>query len=188
LRGHSAYLYSGNSSIRITEGIDQVLYTLCGKDFLGKKVQIAYFFPNKSFEMNYGFGPINVNNERLNEAYRVGVNGKIIFSITDYSKLIKMFSSSDQITIDDVRSKVIPVVKMAGVNVVSGFFSDTNVSVFEIDSKLLLIRQEIEKSINNENSLEKIGLKIESVMVSPIYVNEEDLEMIRNRINTKEKK
>jgi membrane protease subunit (stomatin/prohibitin family) len=186
-RGLSAITYIGGKPIiKINEGSEQNIYEKCGKEFLGKEVQFAFFSPNNSFEMNYGFGPINVNNERLNEAYRVGVNGKIIFSVIDYVKLINAFNQYNKITIEDVRAKVIPLVKMAGVQVVSGFFSNSKVSVFEIDSKLLSIREEIENSIINEKTLEKLGIKIETITISPIYVNEEDLEMIRNRINFKE--
>ena len=153
------------------------------KSILEKEVQFAFYSPNYHPEIKYGFGPVNVNNDRLKEAYRVGINGLMILTVIDYIKLINYFSFTDSITVEDIRERVLPFIKSVGIPILSSCFVNTLVSVFEIDSMLGEIRNNMVKAFVNENALDKLGIQVDSVSINQIYVNEDDLEMVRSRIN-----
>ena len=153
------------------------------KDLNGKKVRFVYAISNSIPQMAWGFGNIQVNNDRLKEAYRVGANGKYIVEIADYVKLIKAYPNVDRITVDDIRDKTITIIKMVGVPILSKCFVNTYTSVFEIDSKLQDIRNDMKSALLDEQLFKNIGLKVIDVTVEKIFVPEEDIEQIRNRIN-----
>lgn len=183
-RGYCAIAFiDGKATYRSGQCVCEKVYTRCGKEYLGREIQFAFYPTVYLPEMTYGFGPINVNNGRLKEAYRVGINGRMSVSVTDYVALINFFSFASEITVEDVRQRVLPVVKSVGVPIVSSCFVDTNVSVFEIDSMIGEIRGKIKTGLEEEPTLLKMGIRVMSVEVNEIYVNEDDLEMIRNRIN-----
>lgn len=153
------------------------------KGLNGQTIKFVYVVSSSIPQMAWGFGNIQVNNERLKEAYRVGVNGKYIVEITDIVRLLKAFPNTKLISLDDLREKTISIVKTIGIPVLSKCFANTNISVFEIDSKLQDIRNDIKEALANESMLHNIGLKISELTVEGIHVNEEDLQIIRNRLN-----
>jgi membrane protease subunit (stomatin/prohibitin family) len=183
-RGYTAIAYiNGRAMYKSCQCVEEKVISKCGKEYLGKEIQFAFYSQTAHLTFSYGFGPINVNNDRLKEAYRIGVNGKMMITINDYIDLINYFSFSDNITVDDVREKILPIVKSVGTPIVSSCFVNTMVSVFEIDSMIGEIRDKMVNSLLSENALAKMGVSVESITINEIYVNEEDLEMIRNRIN-----
>ncbi len=154
-----------------------------GKEYIGKQLRVAFVLEKSLTQMAWGFGNIQVNNERLKEAYRAGANGKYTVKITDYVKLINAFSMSEYITIDKIREKTLTAVKTVGVPILGSCFASTDISVFEISSLVGIIREELVKALDKEVVFNKLGVKIESLTVDGVHVNEEDLEIIRNRIN-----
>lgn len=108
-------------------------------------MKIAFIHVTAIPEMPWGFGNIQVNNERLKETYRVGANGAFQIKITDFTKLMGAFSGSCEITVDDVKEKVTTLIKTIGTEVVGGCFANTDVSVFEISSLVGKLREDIEK-------------------------------------------
>ena len=56
-------------------------------------------------------------------------------------------------------------------------------SVFEINSKLEDIRIQLFNSLSNELIIKNMGLKVKSLVVNIIHVNDDDLDIIRNHIN-----
>lgn len=183
-RGYIAIAYiNGRAMYKSSQCVEEKIISKCGKEYLGKEIQFAFYSQTVHPEFPYGFGPINVNNDRLKEAYRVGINGQMMITINDYVELINYFAFSDSITVEDVREKILPIVKSVGTPIVSSCFVNTMVSVFEIDSMIGEIRDKMVKSFVSENALAKMGVSVESIAINEIYVNEDDLEMIRNRIN-----
>ncbi len=183
-RGNCAIAYiDGKAAYRSNQCVGENVLSRCGKEYAGREIQFAFYSPSYCPEISYGFGPINVNNERLKEAYRVGINGRIVFSVTDYMSLINGFSFSGDITVEAVRQKILPLIKSVGVPIVSSCFVNTRVSVFEIDSMIGEIREKIKSAFLAETAMANLGIKIDSVAINEIYVNEDDLEMIRDRIN-----
>ena len=154
-----------------------------GKELLKKQIEFIYVLSSAIPMMSWGFGNINVNNNRLKEAYRVGANGKYSIEIVDIPKLIKNFVGKTEIAIDDIREKTVTIIKANGTQVVSRYFANTTTSVFEIDSKIGEIREDIKKVLVDELLFKNFGLKITDLIVEGIHVNEEDLQIIRDRLN-----
>jgi membrane protease subunit (stomatin/prohibitin family) len=184
-KGFFAIAYiEGKATIKIQECSNKPVYNSdFGKMYLNKKIKFAYCRIKSLNEINFGFGPVNVNNERLKEAYRVGVNGHIRAEINNFIKLIEYFQVKSIISLEDIREVVLPSIKAIGTQVLSTCFAYSNVSVFEIDSQLIEIRDNITEGLKQEPIFNKLGLLVDMVHVNPIYVNESDLELIRNRIN-----
>lgn len=153
------------------------------KTLMNKKVKFVYSKSTALPSMAWGFGNIQVNNERLKEAYRVGVNGKYVVEINDIAKFLKCFSNVKEVTIDDVREKTVGIVRTNGVPILSKCFANTNISVFEIDSKLQEIREDLKLALATEDVFKSCGLKLVELTVEKVHVNEEDLQIIRDRLN-----
>lgn len=173
----------GKPTFRVPLGSKKVIYKDYGKEYLGKEMQVAFVKIKTLSQMAWGFGNIQVNNERLKEAYGVGASGKYIVDIADYIKLINAFAFGKDITVEDIKEKTMSAIKTIGVPIVSACFAKTDVSVFEINSLISVIRDTMESALEDEKLFSNIGVKINSLTVDVIHVNEEDLEIIRERIN-----
>ena len=170
-------------SFRVEPCVGKVIFKEYGKNFLGHTMKIAFIHVTAIPEMPWGFGNIQVNNERLKEAYRVGANGMFQIKITDFTKLMGAFSGDGEITVDDVKEKVLSLIKTIGVELVGACFANTDVSVFEISSLVGKIREDLFEKLSKECKLADMGIKIANLTVAGVHVNEEDLELIRDRIN-----
>lgn len=168
---------------RVEPCVNKVIFKEYGKQFLGRTLKIAFIHVTAIPEMPWGFGNIQVNNERLKEAYRVGANGTFQIKIADFTKLMNAFPGSGEITVDDVKVKVLSLIKTIGVEIVGACFADTDVSVFEISSLVGKIRKDLTERVSAERKLADMGIKITTLTVAGVHVNEEDLELIRDRIN-----
>lgn len=168
---------------RVEPCVNKVIFKEYGKQFLGRTLKIAFIHVTAIPEMPWGFGNIQVNNERLKEAYRVGANGTFQIKIADFTKLMNAFPGSGEITVDDVKAKVLSLIKTIGVEIVGACFADTDVSVFEISSLVGKIRKDLTDRVSAERKLADMGIKITTLTVASVHVNEEDLELIRDRIN-----
>ena len=170
-------------SFRVEPCVGKVIYKEYGKNFLGHTMKIAFVHNTAIPEMLWGFGNIQVNNDRLKEAYRIGANGTFQVKITDFIKLISSFTDKGIIVVDDVKDRVITLIKMIGIEVLSSYFANTDVSVFEISSLVSEMRDRIVEKIVKETKLLNMGIAISALTVTGIYVPKEDLELIRSRIN-----
>lgn len=170
-------------SFRVEPCVGKVIFKEYGKNFLGHTMKISFIHVTAIPEMPWGFGNIQVNNERLKEAYRVGANGMFQIKITDFTKLMGAFSGDGEITVDDVKEKVLSLIKTIGVELVGACFANTDVSVFEISSLVGKIREDLFEKLSKESKLADMGIKIANLTVAGVHVNEEDLELIRDRIN-----
>ena len=81
---------------------------------------------------------------------------------------------------------MIALLRSVGIPVLSGCFANTTVSVFEISSLLGNIRKQMQNALTEETKLNVMGIRITALTVAGIHVNEEDLELIRERINAPE--
>lgn len=168
-------------SFRIDAGAAKKIYEY-DKDYLNKQCKIAFVRTKLLPQMMWGFGNIQVNNERLKEAYRVGANGKYSVEIVDIAKLLNGFNS-ERITIDDVRGRTVGILRTIGSKVLGKYFAKTDISVFEIAAQTGNIRNEMLNELSSEKIFDEIGLKLNDLTVEKIHVPEEDLELIKNRIN-----
>ena len=153
------------------------------KEYLGQNLKIAYIASHSFAQSPWGFGNIQVNNSALKEAYRVGVNGKFSVDVTDYTKLISAFPTKDVITADDVREKCISSIKTVGTPIVADYFSKTETSVFEMSSLTSDFRTKFSEALMEEKIFSDLGIKISLLTVDGFYANEDDLKIIRERIN-----
>lgn len=172
---------NGKVSFRENDG-RYIIYKI-NKDFLKKNFKVAFIKKKALPDIIWGFGDINVNNQRLKECYRVGSNGTLQFEIIDRVKLVDSFIWGKNISVDMIKFKIIPVIKNIGADVISKYFANTDVSVFEINSKLEDIRIQLFNSLSNELIIKNMGLKVKSLVVNIIHVNDDDLDIIRNHIN-----
>ena len=168
---------------RIDACINKDLIKLCDKDYLGKQIRIAFVAKRAMAQSAWGFGNIQVNNVRLKEAYRIGANGKFSIEITDHVKLIQSFPNSSEITIDQIREKTISTLKTIGTPILGEYFSNTETSVFEMSSLIADFRNKFMDGLQDERIFSEMGVKIATLTVDGFHANEDDLEMIRNRIN-----
>ena len=168
---------------RIEPCIEKEILATYGKEYKDKYIRIAFISSRTFAQSPWGFGNIQVNNEALKEAYRIGANGKFSIEITDYARLIAAFPNCDTITLDEIREKSISTLKTVGTPILSEYFSKTNTSVFEMSSLIGDFRNKFFEALSKENIFDGIGIKISSITVDGFHANEEDLELIRSRIN-----
>ena len=154
-----------------------------GKEYKNRTVKLAFVRKNDMPYIPWGFGDINVKNEKLSETYRVGANGKYLLRMKDVSLLIKTFGSDKNIDMDAIADKTKEIIKTIGKPVLSGYFADTMVSAFEINSKIAEIREMMTAKIQKENIFAEMGLELKILTLDSIHINDEDMELIRNRIN-----
>ena len=168
---------------RIEPCINKEFVKTYGKEYIGKQLRIAFVVNRTLAQSAWGFGNIQVNNERLKEAYRIGANGKFSVEIVDYAKLIQAFPNASTITIEQVREKSISTLKTVGTPILGEYFSKTSTSVFEMSSLVADFRGKFMDALQDEKLFANMGIKISTLTVDSFHANEDDLELIRNRIN-----
>ncbi len=173
---------------RIEPCINKDFVKAYGKEYIGKQLRVAFIVQRTFAQSAWGFGNIQVNNERLKEAYRIGANGKFMIEITDFAKLIQSFPSSNSITMDQIRDKSISTLKTVGTPILGEYFSKTSTSVFEMSSLVLDFREKFMTALQEEKIFLNMGIKVAALTVDGFHVNEDDLELIRSRINNGEEK
>ena len=154
-----------------------------GKEYSGKHLRVAFIASRTLAQSPWGFGNIQVNNEGLKEAYRIGANGKFSIEILDYAKTIQAFPNVNNITLEQIREKSISTLKTVGVPILSDYFSNTTISVFEMSSLISDFRDKFMTALQDEKIFASMGIRIATLSVDGFHANEEDLELIRNRIN-----
>ncbi|MCH5159024.1 MAG: SPFH domain-containing protein [Clostridiales bacterium] len=154
-----------------------------GKEYIRKQCKVAFVRTKPLPQMMWGFGNIQVNNSRLKEAYRVGANGKYGIEISEMAKLIHGFYTESNITIETLREKTISIIKTVGTSVLGSYFADTDISVFEISAHTNELRNTMLNALSQESAFAEIGIRLKDLTVDGIHVNEEDMQLIRNRIN-----
>ena len=153
------------------------------KNYINKQCKVAFVRTKLMPSMMWGFGNIQVNNERLKEAYRIGANGKYVIEISDMSALIRAFYTETNVTIDMLREKTISVIKTIGTSLLGKYFANTAISVFEISAHTNELRQSLFNCLLKETAFGELGIRLIDLTVDGIHVNEDDLNLIRNRIN-----
>lgn len=174
---------NGKPLLRRESGLGQELLALVGKQAAGQTVQVAYVRTKALAPDKWGVGNINVNNARLNEAYRVGANGTYTPTVCDYVKLVNAFPYGEDVTLDDVHERVLSVIQGNAAPVIAKQFADSNVSVFEMVARMAEIRAEIQSQLKLDSALSSMGIRLDNVVVAGMHINQEDLERIRDRIN-----
>ncbi len=186
--GFRAVVYLNEKSefrIEPTEGKRIVEY---GKQYLNATCRVAFIRDTLVPQMLWGFGEINVNNERLKEAYQVGVHGKYSVEIVEAAKLLKGLGGGNAITIDRIREETVPTIRTVGTAILGKYFANTDISVFEIAAHQDEIREKLITSLKNETVFASLGLNLRDLTVDKVRIQDEDLELIRQRINNGEDK
>ena len=154
-----------------------------GKQYLNAICRVAFIRDTLVPQIMWGFGNINVNNERLKEAYRIGVNGKYSVEIIEAVKLLKGLGGAKEITLDRIREETISTIRTIGTAILGKYFANTDISVFEIAAHQQEIREQLISSLKNETAFAVLGLKLRDLTVDGVHIPDEDLEQIRQRIN-----
>lgn len=168
---------------RIEPCISKELVNIYGKEYIGKQLRIAFVSNRTLAQSAWGFGNIQINNEGLKEAYRIGANGKFTIEIVDYAKMIQAFPNVNAITIDQVREKSISTLKTVGTPILGEYFSKTTTTVFEMSSLVTDFRDKFMTALQEEKIFTEMGIKVSNLTVDGFHANEDDLELIRSRIN-----
>ena len=169
-------------SFRIDPTMGEFVYKR-DKDFLKKFCKVAFVRKKLLPNMRWGCGNVPVNNERIKEAYQVGAHGDYSVEIKEISKLLNCFEETELFTIDDIRGKTIDTVKSVGIAVLGKFFANTNISVFEISAHIDEIRKKMYESLVKEVAFLEMGVKLKDLTVASIYVPQDDMAIIKSRIN-----
>lgn len=170
-------------AFRVDSTAEKIIYKECGKEFLAHTMRIAFLRVKAVPDILWGFGHIQVKNEKLKEAYEVGTNGSCHIKVVDYSKFVNSFPMGNDITIDTIKEKIRTTINTIGTPIVSMCFANTDVSIFEVDSLIGWIRKKLQEGLNSDEKIKNLGIKIEEVTIAGIHVDENDLELIKNRIN-----
>ena len=183
-KGYQAVVIVDEKAIaRVPSGAEKKIIEY-GKQWLNKKARVAFVRSQVSSDMAWGFGNIRVNNERLQEAYTVGANGKYSVEITEVGKLLNGFSGEENVTTDIIREKTIATVKNIGTALLAKYFANTDTSIFEISAHTTEIRKEMIAALKDETAFNTLGLKLHDLTVESVHIpEEEDLELIKSRIN-----
>ena len=183
-RNYTGLMYiGGKPKTKISECTNENLIKKFGGELKNKDVQIAFYSENTNFDIKWGIGGIQVKNDKLQDAYSVGINGIVTCSIKDPVTLINYFAKDTSITVEDIWGKVLPVITSNGVPVLSEYFSNKLVSIFEINAELANIRTKMTELINSEKIFNEMGLSIKNITLNSIYVPEEEIARIKERIN-----
>ena len=186
--GYMAYVFADEKAQFRIEPCSEKKIVSYGKELLGKNGRVAFVCTKPLASMAWGFGNIQVNNEKLKEAYRVGANGKYTAELLQPTKMIAFFPAGGDITADALRERTISAVKNIGVSLLGTYFAGTEISVFEIASCMSDFRTKFLKALQAEPVFADMGLTVKDLTVDGIHVPEEDIESIRSRINASEKK
>lgn len=179
-----AYIFIDEKvSARLDAGSNINLLKYVGKKYIDSNIKLAFVRKNNLPYISWGFGDIAVKNEKLDETYRIGANGKYLLKLKDASLLIKAFGTDENINLEMVSEKTKEIIKTVGKPILSKYFANTSISVFEINSKIDEIREMMNDEIKKEKLFKDIGLELYTLTVNGIHVNDEDMELIRNRIN-----
>ena len=95
-----------------------------------------------------------------------------------------MFPRESLISLELIREKTISTMKTVGVPIVAEYFSNTSVSVFEMSSLISDFREKFMTALQNEKIFADMGIRISDLTVDGFHVNEDDLKVIRDRINS----
>ena len=183
-RNYVGLIYvGGKPKSKMSECANENLVKKFGGELRKEDLQVAFYSEKANFEIRWGIGGIQVNNDRLQDAYSVGVNGIVTCSIKDPVGLINYFQKDTSITVQDVWAKILPIITNNGVPLLSEYFSGKSVSIFEINSELANIRAKMVELIKGEKIFADMGLEVEDVTLNSIYVPEEDINRIKERIN-----
>jgi len=183
-RNYVGLIYiGGKPKSKISECSKERIVKKFGGAIKKEQIQVAFYSEKSNVEIKWGIGGIQVNNERLQDAYSVGLNGILNCSIKDAVALMNYFAKSTSITVEDIWGKVLPVITTNCVPVLSEYFSNKGVSIFEINSELANIRTKIMELISDEKVFKDMGLVVEDVTLNSIYVPEEEITRIKERIN-----
>ncbi len=183
-RNYVGLIYvGGKPKSKMSECANENLVKKFGGELKKEDLQVAFYSEKANFEIKWGIGGIQVNNDRLQDAYSVGVNGIVTCSIKDPVGLINYFQKDTSITVHDVWAKILPIITNNGVPLLSEYFSGKSVSIFEINSELANIRAKMVELIKGEKIFTDMGLEVEDVTLNSIYVPEEDINRIKERIN-----
>ena len=186
--GYTAYVFADEKAQFRIEPCSEKKIVSYGKELLGKNGRIAFVCTKPLPPMAWGFGNIQVNNERLKEAYRVGANGKYTAELSQPTKMIVCFPAGEDITAEALRERTISAVKTIGISLLGTYFAGTEISVFEIASCMNDFRAKFLKALQTEPVFTDMGLTVKDLTVDGIHVPEEDIESIRSHINASEKK
>lgn len=183
---YTAYVFIKQKlAVRIDPCDETNLLKYVGKSYNESSVKVAFARKAELPLISWGFGEINVKNDKLKEAYRVGANGKFLVKINDFAKLIKSFGTNENISIEKVGQKAKTIITTVGKPLLSKFFADTMISVFEINSLTDELRNKMLEGFKQESSFGNNGIEISELTINGIHVNEEDMDLIRSNINNK---
>ena len=185
--GYTAYVFADEKAQFRIEPCSGKKIVSSGRELLGKTGRVAFVRTKPLPPMAWGFGNIQVNNERLKEAYRIGANGKYGLELSQPTKILSRFAAEGEITADALRARTISAVKTVGSALLGSYFAGTEISVFEIASCMQDFRTKFLQALQAEPVFAEMGLAVKDLTVDGIHVPEEDLEGIRARINAPEK-
>ena len=103
--------------------------------------------------------------------------------VKEAGKLLGSVSGDENVTTDLIREKTISIIKNVGTAVVAKHFTNSSTSIFEISAHLIEIRKEIIDALSGETAFDDLGLKLHDLTVDGIHIPDEDLELIRSRLN-----
>lgn len=154
-----------------------------GKELIGDNIKVAYVMTSNIPLLPWGFGNIEINNEKKKEAYRMGANGKYSIEVEDYGRLINALPANKNISVDDIREKVLSGIRSVGTPILNKMFAKSDISAFEANIYVNDFKKLFVDALASEKYFKDLGVKVVSFTVDGIHINDEDIENLRNKVN-----
>ena len=172
---YTAYFASNEMYVaKISNCKEESLLRIVGKDFKGDDVKVA-FIRNIPLSLEpWGFGELKVNDEKLHLSITIGCNGKYQLQITNPNRLLKAFSNNGSVTLKMVKDKTKPLIEPKVRPLLSKYFKEHGLNIYELDSHLDDIQVQIKKTLIKEDVYRDLGLRIKEFTLNGIYIPESE--------------
>lgn len=173
-----AYLYDhGKRTARLESGKDNRLFKM-DKKSLSKWLQVEYILPCVDQQISWELGEIAVRDPQTDEVFHIGANGQCHVKM-DPLKLTRVFAINEPITVDKVREKYVTAMRQVGMPVLIRFFHLHPVSIYDINSLIPNLRDEMLSVLRDHEEMEMLGFYVTGLTIGRVHVNLEDLHRIQ---------
>ena len=148
--------------------------TMCDEEdeeLLNRQCKAAYI-QEGPFDVLWGTeNPIQVNNSRLNESYRVAARGNFFCMVADAEKLLKAFNG-ERVTVFDLKQKLRNLCGTVLAEGVGNYLSNSNTPSFRINMEKFAIGSSLDDMLSSDATVREMGLRIYNCTVSMLDVRE----------------
>ena len=175
---YTAYLCDRGKRIACLESGRDNRLSKMGQDNIGKQLQVEYILSDTDQQIPWEFHGVAVRDAETGEVFHISANGQCRVE-ADPLKLTRVFAVNESITVDKMREKYVSAVRQVGMPILTGFFASHPVSVYDVNSLVPEVRDEILSALRGNEEAEMIGFYVTDLTVGKIRVDLNDLNRIQ---------